>query len=132
VRSVTKTGSHNPRTWRSHDMTGMAQARIRPPCRLGRAGGHGFGQPEDKVKSRGPEVPSEGLRTMQLELSNFQRVASGEAIEQEVADLGCAEQLSEPMMEESDQGLASLTRLDHPAHNQSHASAFEKRLRTLD
>ena len=47
---------------------------------------------------------------MQLELSNFQPLAANEAVEQEVPDLGGAEQLSEPMIEESDQGLASLIR----------------------
>ena len=47
---------------------------------------------------------------MQLELSNFQPLAANEAIEEEVPDLGGAEQLSEPMIEESDQGLASLIR----------------------
>jgi hypothetical protein len=47
---------------------------------------------------------------MQLELSNFQCVAADEAAEQGVPDLGGAEQLSEPMIEESDQGLASLIR----------------------
>src|SRR4051794_32088609 len=47
---------------------------------------------------------------MQLELSNFQCVAADEAAEQEVPDLGCADQLSEPMIEESDQRLASLIR----------------------
>ena len=44
---------------------------------------------------------------MQLELSNFQPLAPNE---EEVPDLNGAEQLSEPMMEESDQGLASLIR----------------------
>ena len=47
---------------------------------------------------------------MQLELSNFQPLAANEAIEQEVPDLGGAEQLSEPMIEQGDQGLASLIR----------------------
>jgi hypothetical protein len=47
---------------------------------------------------------------MQLELSNFQPLAANEAIELEVPDLGGAEQLSEPMIEESHQGLASLIR----------------------
>ena len=47
---------------------------------------------------------------MQLELSNFQPLAANEAIEEEVPDLGGAEQLSAPMIEESDQGLASLIR----------------------
>ena len=73
----------------------MAQARIRP-AHLGKARGHGFGQPDDKVK---PEVPSEGMDAMQLELSNFQPLAANEAIEEEVPDLGGAEQLSEPMIE---------------------------------
>ena len=45
---------------------------------------------------------------MQLELSNFQSLAANEGIEEEVPDLGGAEQ--EPMIEESDQGLASLIR----------------------
>jgi hypothetical protein len=58
----------------------------------------------------GPEVPSERLGAMQLELSNFQRVAADEAVEQKVPDLGGAEQLPKPMIEESDQGLASLIR----------------------
>ena len=44
---------------------------------------------------------------MQLELSNFQPVTASED-EEEVPDLGGAEQ--EPMIEESDQGLASLIR----------------------
>ena len=48
---------------------------------------------------------------MQLELSNFQPLAANEAIEEEVRDLGGAkQQLSEPMIEESNQGLASLIR----------------------
>jgi hypothetical protein len=47
---------------------------------------------------------------MQLELSNFQPVASNEAIKDEVSDLDCAEQPSEPMVVESDQVLASLIR----------------------
>ena len=47
---------------------------------------------------------------MQLELSNFQPLAANEGIEEEVPDLGGAEQLSEPMIEDSDQGLASLIR----------------------
>jgi hypothetical protein len=47
---------------------------------------------------------------MQLELSNFQPLAASEAIEEEVPDLAGAEQLSEPMIEDSDQGLASLIR----------------------
>ena len=47
---------------------------------------------------------------MQIELSNFQPLAANEAIEQEVPGLGGAEQLSAPMIEESDQGLASLIR----------------------
>ena len=42
---------------------------------------------------------------MQLELSNFQPLAANEAIEQEVPDLGGAEQLSEPMIEEVTRGL---------------------------
>ena len=46
---------------------------------------------------------------MQIELSNFQPLAENEAIEQEVPDLGGAEQLSAPMIE-SDQDLASLIR----------------------
>jgi hypothetical protein len=72
----------------------------------GRAGGHGVDQPDDKVK--GPERRNGD--TMQLELSNFQPLAANEAIEEEVPDLGGAEQLSKPMIEESDQGLASLIR----------------------
>ena len=47
---------------------------------------------------------------MQLDLSNFQPLAANEAIEEEVPDLGGAEQPSEPMIEDSDQGLASLIR----------------------
>jgi hypothetical protein len=47
---------------------------------------------------------------MQLELSNFQPFAANEAIEEEVPDLDGVEQLSKPMNEESDQGLASLIR----------------------
>ena len=46
---------------------------------------------------------------MQLDLSNFQPLAANEAIEQEVPDLGGAEQLSAPMIE-CDQELASLIR----------------------
>ena len=42
---------------------------------------------------------------MQLELSNFQPLAAND---EEAPDLGGAEQLSEPMIEESDQGLASI------------------------
>ena len=37
---------------------------------------------------------------MQLELSNFQPLAANEAIEQEVPDLGGAEQLLAPMIED--------------------------------
>jgi hypothetical protein len=48
------------------------------------------------------------MDAMQIELSNFQPLAANEAIEQEVPDLGG--QLSAPMIEESDQGLASLIR----------------------
>ena len=47
---------------------------------------------------------------MQFELSNFQPLAANEAVEQEVQDLDGAEQLSAPMIEESDQELASLIR----------------------
>jgi hypothetical protein len=47
------------------------------------------------------------MDAMQLELSNFQPVTASED-EEEVPDLGGAEQ--EPMIEESDQGLASLIR----------------------
>jgi hypothetical protein len=47
---------------------------------------------------------------MQLELSNYQPLAANEASEEEVPDLGGAEQLSKPMIEENDQGLASLIR----------------------
>jgi hypothetical protein len=50
------------------------------------------------------------MDAMQIELSNFQPLAANEAIEQEVPDLGGEEQLSAPMIEESDQGLASLIR----------------------
>jgi hypothetical protein len=50
------------------------------------------------------------MDAMQLELSNFQPLAANEANEEEVPDLGGAEQLSEAMIEESDQGLASLIR----------------------
>ena len=42
-----------------------------------------------------------------MQLSNFQPFAANEA---EVPDLGGAEQLSEPIIEERDQGLASLIR----------------------
>jgi hypothetical protein len=49
------------------------------------------------------------MDAMQIELSNFQPLAANEAIEQEVPDLGGAEQLSAPMIE-SDQELASLIR----------------------
>ena len=47
---------------------------------------------------------------MQIELSNFQPLAANEAVEQEVQDLGGAEQVSAPMIEKSDQDLASLIR----------------------
>jgi hypothetical protein len=47
---------------------------------------------------------------MQLELSNFQHVASNESIKDEVSDPDGAEQLSQPRIEESDQVLASLIR----------------------
>jgi hypothetical protein len=50
------------------------------------------------------------MDAMQIELSNFQPLAANEAIGQEVPDLGGAAQLSAPMIEESDQGLASLIR----------------------
>ncbi len=46
---------------------------------------------------------------MKLGLSNFQPVATDEVTEQEVLDLGDAEQLTAPMIE-SDQELASLIR----------------------
>ena len=46
---------------------------------------------------------------MKLGLSNFQPVATNEVIEQEVLDLGDAEQLTAPLSE-SDQELASLIR----------------------
>jgi hypothetical protein len=82
---------------------GLAYDRRRPA----RAGGYDFGQPDDKVKSRGTE--REGMDAMQLELSNFQPLAANEAVEQEVQDLDGAEQLSAPMIE-SDQELASLIR----------------------
>jgi hypothetical protein len=45
-----------------------------------------------------------------IELSNFQPFAANEAVEQEVQDLGGAEQVSAPMIEKSDQDLASLIR----------------------
>ena len=45
---------------------------------------------------------------MQLELSNFQPLAVNEAVEREGQDLGGAEQVSAPMIEKSDQDLASL------------------------
>ena len=57
--------------------------------RLGRAGGHGFGQQDDKVKSQGTE--REGMDAMQLELSNFQPLAANEAVEPEVQDLDGAD-----------------------------------------
>ena len=47
---------------------------------------------------------------MRLELSNFQPLAVNEAIDDGVPDLGGAEPLSEPIIEESGQGLASLIR----------------------
>jgi|tagenome__1003787_1003787.scaffolds.fasta_scaffold13471306_1 hypothetical protein len=47
---------------------------------------------------------------MQLELLNFQHVASNESIKDEVSDPDGAEQLSQPRIEESDQVLASLIR----------------------
>jgi hypothetical protein len=47
---------------------------------------------------------------MQLELSNFQPLAANEIIEEEVHDLAGGEQLSEPMIEDNEQGLASLIR----------------------
>ena len=50
------------------------------------------------------------MDAMQLELSNFQPLAANEAIEEEVRDFGSEEQLTEPMIEESDQGLAPLIR----------------------
>ena len=50
------------------------------------------------------------MGAMQLELSNFQPFAANEAVEQEVQDLGGAEQVSAPMIEKSDQDLASLIR----------------------
>jgi hypothetical protein len=50
------------------------------------------------------------MDAMQLDLSNFQPLAANEAIEEEVPDLGGAEQLSEPMIETSDHDLASLIR----------------------
>ena len=50
------------------------------------------------------------MGAMQLELSNFQPFAANEAVEQEVQDLGGAEQVSAPLIEKSDQELASLIR----------------------
>ena len=50
------------------------------------------------------------MDAMQLELSNFQPLAANEAVEQEVQDLVGAEQVSAPMIEKSDQDLASLIR----------------------
>jgi hypothetical protein len=47
---------------------------------------------------------------MQLELSNFQPLAFNEAIEEGAPELGGGEQPSEPTVEKSDQGLASLIR----------------------
>src|SRR3954470_4048310 len=47
---------------------------------------------------------------MKLELSNFQPLAANKAIEEEVSDLGGAEQRLAPMIGESDQGFASLIR----------------------
>jgi hypothetical protein len=47
---------------------------------------------------------------MQLELLNFQHVASNKSIKDEVSDPDGAEQLSQPRIEESDQVLASLIR----------------------
>jgi L-alanine-DL-glutamate epimerase-like enolase superfamily enzyme len=50
------------------------------------------------------------MDAMQLELSNFQPLAANEAVEQEVQDLGGAEQVLAPIIEKSDQDLASLIR----------------------
>ena len=47
---------------------------------------------------------------MQLELSNFQPLAANEGIEEEVPDLGGAEQPLAPAIETSDHDLASLIR----------------------
>ncbi len=55
------------------------------------------------------EISHEGPDAMKLGLSNFQPVATDEVTEQEVLDLGDAEQLTAPMIE-SDQELASLIR----------------------
>ena len=57
-----------------------------------------------------PEVPSERMDAMQLELSNFQPLAANEAIEEEVPDLGGAKEPLAPMMETSDHDFASLVR----------------------
>ena len=50
------------------------------------------------------------MDAMQLELSNFQPLAANEAVEQEVQDLGGAEQPLAPAIETSDHDLASLIR----------------------
>jgi len=55
------------------------------------------------------EISNEGPDAMKLGLSNFQPVAPNEVIEQEVLDLGDAEQLTAPMIQ-CDQELASLIR----------------------
>jgi hypothetical protein len=64
----------------------------------------------DRMKAIGQsEISNEGPDAMKLGLSNFEPVATNEVIEQEVLDLGDAEQLTPPMIE-SDQELASLIR----------------------
>ena len=50
------------------------------------------------------------MDAVQLEVLNFQPLAANKAIEEEVSDLGGAEQRLAPMIGESDQGLASLIR----------------------
>jgi hypothetical protein len=50
------------------------------------------------------------MDAMQLELSNFQPLAVNEAIDDGVPDFSGAEPLSEPIIVERDQGLASLIR----------------------
>ena len=60
---------------------------------------------------------------MQLELSNFQPLAAND---EEAPDLGGAEQLSEPMIEESDQGLASLIRWSRSNINHRYRKSGER------
>ena len=85
------------RPWR-----GRAYGRLRRRRRAG----HGFARPDEHHRDKwNPNVAN----AMKFGLSNFPSVATNDVVEQEVLDLGDAEQLTAPLTE-SDQELASLIR----------------------